>query len=524
MPQYGIGDTNAVEGIFSGAPESVSGYNSLDARYASRNIAGVLDTSNRYITELSQTPIKEVRSNVFYAENIISELINEIDSNLDQVNINSYCNLELETAHKAVWKDITKHNNQAKEMELPNYVPYKEYIYASQHLCRSCRDLVKNYELSISHTTFGHLIDIKKILLYIKNEIVIIRNIVTHHLGEEYKDETEGQIAKYLSDWAKTATHYTKQLAKEITSPTATIPQSEIEKITEKHAAQFQSFFALKVNSYISEIQTISNLLKRDCVDMAQTFYASYLLPAMSFKSSVIEPLVFDFTTSTISADCPTLMGEVVMANNAVTGNLGSVTTDYIERRVQFSSRMDGILQSLSLKRRYVNYIVQLESIAIQRVKIISQTTDENLQVYKDLFESAPVDSEKRNSLRSSHSQLDDLDGDAHPQYLRRDGGVITGKIELGDGATIGGMPLSTHSHSGIDGSAPISAKSIDYTTGREEYYSSLGENGYSNMALTALNQSNLIGGGLYFDATFEIEIDDDKVNSYEFEILYNEI
>lgn len=524
MPQYGIGDSNAVESIFSGTAETVSNFNSLDARFAKKNISGVTDTSNKYITEFSLPPVSEVRSNVFYAESIISELINEIDSNLDQVNINSYCNLELETAHKAVWQDALKHSEIAKNLDIPNFVPYKEYVYASQHLCRSCRDLVKNYELSIAHTTFGHLIDIKKVLVYIKNEIAIIRNIVTHHLGEAYKDETEGQIAKHLSDWAKTATHYTKQLAKEITSATATIPQSEIEKITEKHAAQFQSFFALKVNSYISEIQTISNLIKRDSVDMAQTFYANYLLPAMSFKSSIIEPLLFDFTTSVISADCPTLTGEIVMANNAITGNLGSVTTDYIERRIQFSSRMDGILQSISLKRRYVNYIVQLESIAIQRVKTISQTTDEFLETYKEIFDSIPLDSEKRNSLRSSHSQLDDLDGDAHPQYLRRDGGVITGNISLAEGATIGGMPLATHSHSGIDGSSPISAKSIDYTTGREEYYSSLGENGYSNIVLTALNQSNLIGGGLYFDATFEIEIDDDKINSYEFEILYNEI
>ena len=43
-------------------------------------------------------------------------------------------------------------------------------------------------------------------------------------------------------------------------------------------------------------------------------------------------------------------------------------------------------------------------------------------------------------------------------------------------------------------------------------------------MTLKSLDQSVLVGGGLYFDATFEIEIDDDKLNSYEFEILYNEI
>ncbi len=524
MAQHGIGQPNPVENVFSNNLETVSGYTSLDQRYSATNASGINNTAQKYITDFSQTPITEIRSNVFYAESIITELINEIDSNLQKVKINSYCNVELEKAHKAVWKEVVKQDANAKSLEVPDFVSYEEYLYANQNLSSSCRDLIKNYDLSISHTTFGHLIDIKKVLTYIKNEIVIIKNIVIHHLGEKYKDETESQISKHLSDWAKTATHYTKQLAKEITSATATIPQVEIQKITEKHAAQFQSFFGLKVNSYMSEIQTILNIIKRDSVDMAQTFYSNYLIPAMCFKSSVIEPLIFDFTTSTISQECPTLTGEIVVANNAITGNLGSVTTDYIERRIQFSSRMDGLLQSINLKRRYVNYIVQLEEVAIQRVKIIYTKTDENTEIYKNLFETMPIDSDKRNALKASHSQLDDLDEDSHPQYLRKDGGIITGKIELAKGATIGGIPISTHAHSGIDGSSPISSLSIDYSTGRNDYYKNLGENGYSNLKLVRLEQSSLIGGGLYFDATFEIEIEDDKTNSYEFEILYNEI
>lgn len=524
MAQYGVGQPNAAENVFSDSIDTASGFQSLKDRQNTLSTTGAADSSAKYLTEFSQTSIADVRANVYYAENIMTELITEIDNNLSQVNINAYSNIDLEKAHTAVWKDAVKHVEQAKTLTLPDYVPYEEYLYASEHLCRSCRDLVKNYDLSISHTTFGHLIEIKKIISYMKNEIMIIRNIVTHHLGEAYRDETEGEIAKHLSDWAKTATHYAKQLAKEITTQSATIPQVEIEKITEKHAAQFQSFFALKVNSYTAEIQTLSNLLKRDSVDIAQTFYSNYLLPAMSFKSSVVEPLIFDFATTQIAQECPTLAGEIVTANNAITGNLGSITTDYLERRIQFSARMDALVQNITLKRRYVNYIVQLESMAIQRVKILKTTLDENIETYKNIFNSIPIDSEKRNSLRSSHSQLDDLDGDAHPQYLRRDGGIITGSIELAPGATIGGMALSTHNHSGADGSMPISATSIDYFSGRDEYYSLSGTTPYTNIVLTALDQSVVIGGGLYFDATFEIEIDDDKINSYEFEILYNEI
>jgi hypothetical protein len=148
----------------------------------------------------------------------------------------------------------------------------------------------------------------------------------------------------------------------------------------------------------------------------------------------------------------------------------------------------------------------------------------EELEKYKQIFFDIPIDSEKRMDLRSSHGDLDGLDGDAHPQYLRRDGGVITGDIAVAEGVKIGGVNVSNHSHSGIDGSMPISASVIDYESARNDYYNSASTSPYSNITLTNLTQSILTGGGIVFDATFEVEIEDDKLNSYEFEILYNEV
>lgn len=364
----------------------------------------------------------------------------------------------------------------------------------------------------------------KKILQFILNEVLIVKNIAIHYFNDSYTNETEGEIARHILNWIKAAIHYTRQFAKEISTKPASIPQSEIDAVDEKQAARFQSFFAVKVNSYTSEIQTITNLIKRDSSDVAENFYSNYLLPALKFKSSVIEPLSFDFGTTNISKECPTLYGELVVAGNAVSGNLGSILTDYVERRVQFSSRMDGLLQLLNLKRRYVNYIFEMESIAIKRVKVLTETTDENINKYKNIYSSIPIDSENRNNLRSFHSQLDGLEEDAHPQYLRRDGGLITGAIQMAPGATIGGVSIPDHTHSGIDGSAPISSSSIDYNSGRESYFSYEGNLPYSNLKLTGLDQNILIGGNINYDATFEIEIQDDKQNSYEFEILYNEI
>jgi hypothetical protein len=524
MATYGIGQPNSVEKIFSDSIDDSSSFSSIGDRINNAERTGKTTSFSSYVTEHSQTPISEVRSNAYFAENIINELLNEINNNLSKVNINIYSNVNLEAGHKAVWKDALKHHEKAKELPVPDYATYEEYQYASQHQCRSCRDFVKNYELTISHTTFGYLVEIKKLLQFILNEVIMVKNIVIHHFSDSYKDEFEAEIAKHLMNWVKAVSHYVKQLASEITTPPISIPASEIESLNEAHAARFQSFFALKINSYTSEIQTITNLIKRDSVDIAESFYSNYLLPALKFKSSVIEPLSLDFSTSDLIRNNPTLAGELVIAQNAVSGNLGSVITDYVERRIQFSSRMDGLLQLIKMKRRYVNYILNMEPMAIKRTNVIAQTSDENIETYKDIFTSIAVDSENRNNLRSFHSQLDGLDEDAHPQYLRRDGGTITGSITMAPGATIGGIAIAEHTHSGIDGSAPISATSIDYESGRESYFLSDNNLPYSNLKLTNLQQNILIGGNVNYDATFEIEIQDDKINSYEFEILYNEV
>lgn len=482
------------------------------------------ENNQKYSTVSSQSSILEIRNNVYYCEFIIDQLLSEIEKNLAQVNVNAYASSELDSAHRAVWKDALKHSEKAKVINEPDYITFEEYVYASNHLCRSCRELVKQYDLIINHSSFGHLFEIKKILNYLKNETILIKNIVTHQFEERYRNESEGEIARELSDWTKAAAHYTKQIAQEITTSPSSIPQSELDQVSEKQAGQLQAFFSIKINSYTSEISSISNSLKRDCMDTASTFYQNYLLPAISFKSRVVEPLIFDFTTTSLGTECPLLLGEIVIANNSITGNLGSVSTDFIERKNQMEIKTQALMQLIVLKRRYVNYITQLEAKATQRTRvIIDKSKDENLQTYKDIYSDILINSENRENLRSSHSQLDDMEEDSHPQYLKKSGGTITGVIDFAPGAKIGGIDPSTHNHSGIDGSNVISAKSIDYESARDEYYSS-GQNPYSNIKVTSFTQSLLTGGGISFDATLEIQIEDDKINSYEFEILYNEV
>ena len=532
MANYGLGKSNAVEDVFADPYSDVSSFNSVEKRI---NEAGI-ENSNGLLnyTNVSQIPIGQVRSYVFDCDQIIKKLIQELDDNLLKVNINAYVSIDMENAHRAVWQDAQKYYNRQQDDEntfttmevksAPDFICYREYTYAQEHKCRACREFVKQYDIAISHTSFGHLISLKKILNYINNEVSTIKNIVIYYLGEEYKDETEGEIAKHLADWAKAVTHYTKQFAKEITTQPVSIPQSELDQVSKKQAAQFQAFFSIKINSMSSEINSILGLIKRDCVDLGDMFYNNYLVPAMTFKSKLIEPIMTDINTTSFARNAPMLTGEMIIASNAIIGNLGSVTTDLVEKRLNLGKRMRAYLDLLRLKRRYINYIIQLEDFAAQRTIALASPTADDVARYNDIFDQIYVDNSKRENLRSSHNDLDDLDGDAHPQYLRADGGIIKGDIIIQNGAKIDGVSLANHSHNFEDGSNPISASSIDYQSARQDYYDNVDNKPYSNLVLSGFESVQKIGGGHEYSATFEIEVDDDKISTYDFEILYKEL
>jgi hypothetical protein len=302
------------------------------------------------------------------------------------------------------------------------------------------------------------------------------------------------------------------------------IPNAEVDQISERQAAQFQAFFSIKINSLTTEIQTLLSLIKRDSQDTSRTFYNNYLMPALNVMSKVIEPMMYDLKTTEIGKGIPTLLREMFTAESAITGNLGAITADVVERNNQYYNKFDALLQAIMLKRRYINYLMQLEVKGTKRNKILITDAIQDLDSYKETFMAIEPDESSRTSLRSSHGDLDDLDGNAHPQYLRSDGGSIEGNMSIASGVTIGGIDLAAHKHDGTDGSLAIPADAIDYESARNAYYDSTLTKPYQNLVLTGLNEVLLIGGNVQYEASFEIEINDDSANSYEFEILYKEI
>jgi hypothetical protein len=75
-------------------------------------------------------------------------------------------------------------------------------------------------------------------------------------------------------------------------------------------------------------------------------------------------------------------------------------------------------------KRKYSNYIYQLSSKGQPKPVIIKTVKDDK---YAKIFDSTHQTYRTESDLVSSHASLDDLTEDHHPQYLLRDGGIISG-------------------------------------------------------------------------------------------------
>jgi hypothetical protein len=224
-----------------------------------------------------------------------------------------------------------------------------------------------------------------------------------------------------------------------------------------------------------------------------------------------------------MKTELPRLAEEAAIALLAAEGNFKSVLTDLLQRRNNTSAKIDSLLQSIIERRKYTSFISQLSNKAINRERIVTPDTNSN---YAVLLNTLFVDESAINSLKSSHSLLDDLGEDSHPQYLMKSGGSITGNILIENKSKIDGVQIGTHSHNGADGSAKIKSIDIDYESVRSKI--SLEQINASAeeivIRLDSITPDILIGGVPVADINLSIEIPDEFKDKYDFEIIYTEI
>lgn len=402
----------------------------------------------------------------------------------------------------------------------PSYICYDQVIFAENINTSVSRKFLEEFYEAIAHSTFSYIFQFRKVLIYLQQEILHIQKSLSADFGETYENELQQKIAVHYDATCKTAIHYSHRIAKVFISKPGEIPATELDQITKEQATKFQAFFAIKLNSVNTEIQDMLSSLKRDLYDNSEIFYDRYLKPSLNFSTGISNPLELDYETTSFGKKIPFLAEELILASVLLKGNFTSVLADFIDRQNVISSKMDNVFRLIHEKRKYANFIAQLAIKGIDKQKILMTVTEDK---YAKLFERAAVSSSRNDLGVSSHGLLDDLDEDHHPQYLLKDGGDIIGDIQVADGITIDGVDLNIHAHTGTDGSAKISSLNIDYTQGRID---SLNKNVVQipiNIAISKFNV-DIVNRIPRCSAVINIEVDDDTVDSHQYEIIYTEV
>lgn len=484
------------------------------------------DTRTYSFASTYSLPLSSIKNQVIGTEQIIEETRRGMeDALLRKLFINPYIEPDLDDAHTRIWKEVASITALPETMPAsspPPYICFDEYLFAERHASSASRRLIAEYDELISQSTFSYFFQLRKLLNYFFSEINNIKSSLLFDFGEDYENESQQKIALRYDTWAKMAVHYTRRIASTILSKPGEIPNAEVDKITKKQAAQFQAFFAIRLNAVDEEINDLLGSLKRDLVDNSEIFYKRYLSNSLRMANDLVEPLDLDFNTTNFTRQFPELAKEIILATNVLQGNFASIHADLVERFEMFISRADAVFMLIHEKRRFAHNIAQLASRAVQKRKILEDVNDD---IYSTIFRMAPVNNNRNNTFESSHARLDDLEADHHPQYLLKDGGTITGDIDVTSGTRIGGVDLAGHKHTGSDGSIKIRSIDIDYDTAR---LTNSEDESITKQPLSLSIQRfipDILDGGIpVFTTVINIEIDDDISYSPEFEIIYTEV
>lgn len=465
-------------------------------------------------------PLTDVIGQVLHTERELDALLNEVENLLSKLYINPLVDFDLDEAHRKLCREAKK---KRSEIDLNiNFICFGEILFAERLGTYAAKLFLDKYMKALTHSTFSYLFYFRLILKVLKNEINNIKFTLLFDYGDEYDDESQEKIALQFDSWAKTTLHCVQRISSIISSQPTAINSTELDNLSKKHAIQSQAFFAIKLNSINNRIDNLIAHLEKDFKSNSDVFFNKYLKPSIKMHKDISSALSLDFETTSFMSEYPDLSVELFEAINSIRGNFNSIYSDLYERYVNSKEEIDRVFELVLQSRKYSAFISQLSSKGINKKIILADIYDES---YNDLFKSIVIDSSSTSSLNASHSMLDNLDLDDHPQYLLKDGGTVIGDISVEPGVKIDGVDISNHAHTGADGSPRIKSTDIDYSSIRGDRTVS---KRYADRPLSIIIDSfdtKIVDGGQpVTDVTFAIEINDFDENDYEFEIFYTEI
>lgn len=542
---------------------------------------------NSAFKEAYSIPVDFIRQEAASAQTILSDTIDDIEGLMKKVYINANANSDLLYSHEILWQELHKnlyttfpealevYNNRVNEsmkitseekmesseafeitekdlennneivtikpypdpgseshetahdkdmlkirIPIPGYITFDQIVFAENLNSTISRKFLEEFYQAIAHSTFSYFFQFRKLLKSLQKEVISIQMSLSQDFKEDYENELQQKVAAHFDAWCKTAKHYSSRIAKTIIAKPGEIPSTELDKISKEHAAKFQAFFAIKLNAVDSEIEDILQSLRRDLEDNSVVFYTRYLSPGLKFSSEIGNSFDIEYETTSFRKKFPFLTEEMLVASALLRGNFTSIMADVVDRHHIAMGKTDALMQLIHEKRKYANYISQLSIKGMQKPNILLNVSNDP---YSQIFSGAVISLTRKDILKSDHQLLSGLDANDHPQYLLRDGGKIIGDIFVSEGVTIDGVDISDHAHTGSDGSKKISSLDIDYSLAKTAEYSQQVVTKPIQVNVSKFNM-DIVNGLPRCDAVINIEIDDDIIDSYEYEIIYTEV
>lgn len=404
---------------------------------------------------------------------------------------------------------------------LSSYVHYRLY----KHLLKNGDSnastyLINLYESKLRNASGSISLDLLKLILFISNEMTRMEEFIDEFIGE-LDDTSEYRIIETFQNWGEDAYNTLTTILETSQKKNRTeLPVSELDKLDKSKGSGVQALFKVKINAGNLRLQSTFAEMYRDLTATADTFYRNYLGKSLKFRLKISRDLGTGVTT-------PILQQEI---NNTISGldsNFAVHLADLYKRATTFRANATEILGIVTARDSYNYYIEQL---AAKGTKVKKEFTtvvipSEELALLEDVDFVKDFRSVKNYeaTFMSSHSVLEDLDDDdAHPQYLLKSGGTLTGDLELADDVRVGGIIPKLHKHNGLDGSAKIAGGDIEFNTITDTNIdTSPSETGIPfNMILSSAVP--IVGAGGISSVTVQIrfDIEDDNVAGYEFEII----
>lgn len=343
--------------------------------------------------------------------------------------------------------------------ETRDHISYRFYRYLVVKRTTSAAYIRQRFEEGVRDFTGTHSLDILTLAQTIIDEAKLVQEFRSTYVGA-VDDQSEHRTIELFMDWTESARMELERLTKlHNTRDAIVLANSEVDVTTPREAKNAQAMFKVKLNVVNRQIADTVGFIKRNYSEHAPTFYGKFLGPALQFRLNA---------SRGFHPSAGLLGVEMQNTANALDTNLAVVQADQQRRNALFTSKMAEATDQIAKQNVYRNYINQLSPVGKTVVPgqggtavVLPGEDDGEVQYFEsDDVRYTPAAAPP---LSSSHSALAELGiADAHPQYLLKSGGTITGDIFVDAGVTIDGVDVGEHEHTGVDGSKKVQGGNIE--------------------------------------------------------------